>query len=365
MKFRSLTHSVIILTVFLLTINLHAQVTIGSHQAPITGAILDLKEESTTTKGLGLPRVKLKSLTITNATTEVASTIDGAPSEKWDKDEHIGLVVYQGEDNITATPSICKGMYVWTGDQWESLTPQQDKPDITMIDTDGNTYHAKWFGDSPCNGAYWTTSNLYTTKDKDGTTFVGGVRLNPAYRSGPSGAVTITSKTDLISGIITANTYGVSSISGTKNNPTQTYLEFVEEYGLLYKWDQASMACPGGWHLATTQEWDNLAAYHGQYATAGPKMRKSSTWGYYYTSQDNYSHQWGENDGLSQPEPSGFNAVPSGRIDVVGPMDFAAVSYWWSATSGTEIFLNYNGAWLYRSLGVNPNLNYSVRCVKD
>ncbi len=41
---------------------LNAQVTIGSLDKPIDGALLDLKESGTTTKGLSLPRVELKEI---------------------------------------------------------------------------------------------------------------------------------------------------------------------------------------------------------------------------------------------------------------------------------------------------------------
>ena len=62
---------------FLLS-NLNAQVTIGSRRAPVSGAILDLKEEGETVKGIGLPCVKLRHLTIPQGQTSLSSTIVGA-----------------------------------------------------------------------------------------------------------------------------------------------------------------------------------------------------------------------------------------------------------------------------------------------
>lgn len=44
----------------LTTINLNSQITIGSSEKPADGALLDLKQEGITTKGLGLPKVQLK-----------------------------------------------------------------------------------------------------------------------------------------------------------------------------------------------------------------------------------------------------------------------------------------------------------------
>lgn len=109
---------------FSISVSAFSQVTIGSSNSPIAGSLLDLKEYPasaggvTATKGFTLPRVKLLSLTITNSSTGVASTIADAPTDKlWDKDEHIGLTVY----HIDACTLNGKGVYTWTGDTWVKL----------------------------------------------------------------------------------------------------------------------------------------------------------------------------------------------------------------------------------------------------
>jgi len=93
---------------------LNAQVTIGSEIEPNKGSLLDLKEKnpanpamdnSTTDKGLGLPRVKLTTLT-------AISDISGATGKET---EHTGLMVYNVN---TATGTIVPGLYVWSGKQW-------------------------------------------------------------------------------------------------------------------------------------------------------------------------------------------------------------------------------------------------------
>lgn len=107
-----------------ISVSAFSQVTIGSGNNPNLGSLLDLKEQddlaggATTSKGLGMPRVRLLSLTITNPLTGVASTIYGAPTnELWNKDEHIGLMVYH-TDACTLNG---KGVYTWTGDTWAKL----------------------------------------------------------------------------------------------------------------------------------------------------------------------------------------------------------------------------------------------------
>ena len=95
-----------------------AQVTIGAGLEPNKGALLDLKERnpdnpaidnSTTNKGLGMPRVKLTILTS-------ISDIDGAAGKE---KEHTGLCVYNV--NTNAALNIRPGLYVWDGELWRPL----------------------------------------------------------------------------------------------------------------------------------------------------------------------------------------------------------------------------------------------------
>lgn len=104
------------------TLHIEAQVTIGLDEPPASGTILQLKETSSITdnseKGLGLPRVELKSLT-----GDLAVSM-GATSGIYDAQSHIGLLVYNVgiNDTISKTSRVCPGLHVWTGDKWEALT---------------------------------------------------------------------------------------------------------------------------------------------------------------------------------------------------------------------------------------------------
>lgn len=97
---------------------LNAQVTIGAHAEPNKGALLDLKERnpvnptvdnSTTDKGLGMPRVKLTTL-------NSISDINGAIGKET---EHTGLIVYNV--NRVTTDNILPGLYVWDGNVWHPI----------------------------------------------------------------------------------------------------------------------------------------------------------------------------------------------------------------------------------------------------
>ena len=101
---------------------LNAQVTIGVSDAPMPGALLDLKQENNATGGatsklgLGLPRVKLTDKD--NLFPMFTGITDYTGTYKHDQDLlHIGLLVY----NVDACTLSGKGMYVWTKNGWEIL----------------------------------------------------------------------------------------------------------------------------------------------------------------------------------------------------------------------------------------------------
>jgi len=83
-------------------------------------------------------------------------------------------------------------------------------------------------------------------------------------------------------------------------------------YGSLYKWDAAISACPSGWHLPSSEEWEILMTTVGGVSTAGTKLKSKSGWSNNGT--DNY----------------GFSALPGGRyISGVGYDGVGRDGYWW------------------------------------
>lgn len=164
-----------------LTFNIKAQVTIGSNNTPVSGALLQLKETSTngdnSTRGLSMPRVELKSLS-----GDLAESM-GAPSGTYDAPSHIGLLVYNTgvNDNTSSAARICQGMHVWTGEQWEPLIPY---PSITRKEifdayTSGEFYY---LDPSSPNDESWKFINknasdynplgaISTVSDIDGNTY--------------------------------------------------------------------------------------------------------------------------------------------------------------------------------------------------
>ncbi|GHT10560.1 hypothetical protein FACS189432_04000 [Bacteroidia bacterium] len=114
-----------IITVLLICwgcINAHAQVTIGSLEKPVKGAILDIKSQvsdinNVTSKsgGLVLSRVDL----VNKNTLEPFIKTGSAEWTADTKLKHTGLLVYNlKEDNSFFHP----GIYVWDGDSWGPVT---------------------------------------------------------------------------------------------------------------------------------------------------------------------------------------------------------------------------------------------------
>lgn len=124
MRLQQLRHLILLLeTIFLCTSPLLGQVTIGSSASPVSGALLQLKEndsiQDNSTKGLLLPRVKLTDLY--NLYPMFAEDIyykKNIDNKKEKEDSiHTGLVVYNTDD--------CSlygfGVYVWNGEEWTIL----------------------------------------------------------------------------------------------------------------------------------------------------------------------------------------------------------------------------------------------------
>lgn len=113
---------------------LKGQVTIGSDIPARKGTILDLKENDNTgklpnsTKGLGLPRVALSSLT--------TLTVDDDSK----KNDYVGLTVY----NTTINSDLTEGTYCWFGDTWKQVVLISDSgTDGNLLISNGD-YTYKW-----------------------------------------------------------------------------------------------------------------------------------------------------------------------------------------------------------------------------
>jgi len=146
-----------------------------------------------------------------------------------------------------------------------------------------------------------------------------------------------------------------------KENDTLTSSQIqanCRKYGRLYTWNVANTACPRGWHLPSSAEWQTLVDSAG--GSAGKKLRAKSGWNSYD----------GKTISGNGTDVFGFSALPGGRRMVRSFYDAGGGGYWWTATEGgsglaSDRYMDYN---YNDNVGENYNDKldgYSVRCIAD
>lgn len=258
-----------ILFLFLLTcVSVNSQVTIGTNEPPVSGAILQLKEidgitdaSPNSTKGMALPRVSLIKLI---DSTDISRTIEGVPAGLY-TENHTGLMVYN-TNKCFNNMGDDEGVYVWNGFQWNPLNSVIGSSVYEFVDSrDGEVYLAGNFG----NAGYWMLENLrYVPDNTDAgfTGFIHSIETSPSntyskYYAYPDGD-------------------GDNASYVPANHPSANWGK-RKKNGMLYNWyaatnnENTSSAnqgegsggelsvgprgiCPLGWHLPSDKEWSDL-----------------------------------------------------------------------------------------------------------
>ncbi|GEM_PF-6343287 len=356
-----------------------AQVTIGSGQAPAKGALLDLTEGSITTKGLGLPRVKLSDLKVLKM---------GDHDLTGSEEEHVGLLVYSAieQQKCPTDQSIFKGPYVWTGENWEALGKNNKASDVMQFnDQDGNPFLARQFG----SAGIWMIENLRATKfdpvrdgvdareiELRGPMFFtegtnGGTEAYPALWMYPmlDGADVVND--DLF-----------------KQNPSMGLLytrgaadRGIEDAGSQDIDDNTTKVqgiCPSGWHLPSLVEWTELEnvilAQTSKYSTT-PDIGGTILVDDYERSPvqpyiDPCTTFDSKNGTSFAKEFGGFSVLMPGKIEMDNANFFGEAFYF--ATSIRNHYMSYVIAWSADSgmdkLQLSSNYSsmfLSVRCKKN
>lgn len=290
----------VILLCILPALNVSAQVTIGSVEKPIIGALLDLKEnqDGTSSKGLGLPRVKLSDL---NPTTPAGLAASIGDTGRWELDEHTAMLVYNSYSDQCAAKPIEEGIYVWDGKQWKHLgkkgatgnivaspaeTSQPGNPWGTNVvlhqkklDVNNEVIYENFYSADFGEAGRWMTTNL-AAYQYDGAIYTGG---------DPEG------KPNVISGTFNQMSYEEAGSLGMTRAwyayPTVAYYENdtvspTEEFllnpymGLVYTFDAASAGKKGedGWGNVDLPEGATLPYYEaGLPEWDGTGVRPSKT----------------------------------------------------------------------------------------
>ena len=152
-----------------------------------------------------------------------------------------------------------------------------------------------------------------------------------------------------------------------------------EKYGRLYTWEAARKACPVGWHLPDTTEWNLLGTFVANtlfdYNTdsVGYALKSTSGWGNAGGKSGNGSDAFG------------FDALPAGYRSSYGGFDDLLYStyFWlsgWERRAGMIFGISYlEEIFFYGTLSSSSSKMYtfdrdsrdskdfaqSVRCVKD
>lgn len=130
-----------------------------------------------------------------------------------------------------------------------------------------------------------------------------------------------------------------------KENPS-----YCDKYGRLYSWDAAMVACPAGWHLPTSDEWNDLFSVVGS-SYSGYVLKSTSGW---------------KDDGNGR-DAFGFKVLPAG----MGGDYLGENALFWTSTESknggsraisVDFSYDYDGSFIGESFYV---YKYSVRCVKD
>ena len=132
-------------------------------------------------------------------------------------------------------------------------------------------------------------------------------------------------------------------------------------FGKLYTWEEASTACPAGWHLPTAAEWDTLGS--DAFDLMAPAL---------FLEED----MWASALGQDITNFLEFNAIPVGYLDTTASVDqfcrFGEYAAFWTATPSENNanwaqtrYLIYNNDTVQKGEGDKSSLALSVRCVKD
>ena len=366
----------------------YAQVTIGSNNEPLDGAILDLKEEQTngtrnSNKGMMLPRVNLTNLT------DITADIAGATATN--EEAHIGLTVYNVNECVS--PLTGKGVYAWDGEEWQPLITAPWAPGVQKHAAKPGVYEEFYSAEFGAAGR-WMTTNL--------AAWAYDTNIPPATAALPATPNANSSNTDLRWCYPGPSGDDGTSATTYNNNP---YL------GLLYNWPAATTRntgtadegndpnqtgwqgiCPNGWHVPSDYEWNELEKEIYEHPERYSSYADNSS----FPNGGSWNSAWDiSSNGVDRPDISseahgkamksvcgfsngglsnnlaqnGFNALPAGFAFFNAMTSFGDYAYFWCSSSGNGVN-SYARGLSNSSNGVSKenqsrNHLYSVRCKKD
>ncbi|MCL2651959.1 MAG: hypothetical protein FWD60_13190, partial [Candidatus Azobacteroides sp.] len=149
-------------------VSISAQVTVGTNEGPVPGAILQVKTTGdavsngnvNATQGIGFPRVALVTKDLLQP---MYSATDASNLTDAIKMQHKGLVVYNVTDDDNA--DLSPGLYQWDGTGWTGFA-QKTPAAVVKFPTDCNTItvDGDYFTGTPLNSSNYITIPITVTK---------------------------------------------------------------------------------------------------------------------------------------------------------------------------------------------------------
>ncbi|HOP31568.1 MAG TPA: fibrobacter succinogenes major paralogous domain-containing protein [Spirochaetota bacterium] len=186
--------------------------------------------------------------------------------------------------------------------------------------------------------------------------------------------------------------YYVYGYTGTNIDEAKSTANYIT-YGVLYNWPAAMNgatssdtnpsgvqgACPTGWHLPSSAEWEELLNYlcNNDYSwhkflefAIAKSMAKENGW-----ESSTGEGAPGNTDYPEYRNKSGFSALPGGCFHVAFGLEeiffsIGYVGFWWSSSESTSMHaLPLYIAYQYYDVGsrnlYDKDYGFSIRCIKD
>ena len=141
-------------------------------------------------------------------------------------------------------------------------------------------------------------------------------------------------------------------------SPGEACAALEEAQGVQYHYTWHAVAddrqmCPAGWHVPSSQEWEELKEALGGAAVAGQQMKSEAGW----------------LNGENGTNSSGFNAEPHGYFDLNGLEGVAKDANFWSSDESNELRASYSYLlWDSEELKTQDlwkDWKLSIRCIQD
>lgn len=247
-----------------------SQVTIGSLDKPMIGALLDLKEKDgsgvNANKGMLLPRVQLTSISslypMLENDTDYMNNIDN--KRNVENMQHMGLIVYNTNQCLNFSGEDA-GVYIWDGSIWEQIVKPTRSTDVSVFvdNRDGQKYRYRSFGS---DAGVWMIDNM-RAQSYD-TDYVPNISLNTTPVSSQSQANSLSNNASRIAypnySQAVYETYPLLGlrytwVAATGKSTAVADSNFSEGDGDPNQLDVGEQGiCPNGWHVPSDVEWNKL-----------------------------------------------------------------------------------------------------------